>query len=104
MFDSPTIKNVATYGGKLTENVVSAICRDLLAAALVQCECKGLEAVLHVHDEIVIEVPYSESEDAYAACWRSCRVRPPGLAVSLLKLKDLRLGVTSKRRQQAPEL
>jgi DNA polymerase len=57
MFDSPTIKNVTTYGGKLTENIVSAICRDLLAAALVQCEREGLAVVLHVHDEIVLEVP-----------------------------------------------
>ena len=45
------------YGGLLTENIVQAICRDLLAAALVECERLCLGACLHVHDEIVVEVP-----------------------------------------------
>lgn len=52
-----------TYGGKITENVIQAICRDFLAVALVKCEAAGLRPVLHVHDEIVCEVP---SEDAEA--------------------------------------
>lgn len=43
------------YGGKLVENAVQALCRDLMASALVRCEREGLEPVLHVHDEIVCE-------------------------------------------------
>lgn len=46
-----------TYGGKLTENLIQALCRDLLAASLVSVERDGLAPVLHVHDEIVCEVP-----------------------------------------------
>ncbi|AMV28822.1 DNA polymerase I, thermostable [Gemmata sp. SH-PL17] len=45
------------YGGKIAENVVQAICRDLLATSLVMTENAGLNPVLHVHDEVVCEAP-----------------------------------------------
>ena len=45
------------YGGVWTENIVSAISRDILSEALVRCEAAGFALVLHVHDEIVAEVP-----------------------------------------------
>lgn len=46
-----------TYGGKLTENIVQAIARDILGGVLLQAERKGIDVVFHVHDEIVAEVP-----------------------------------------------
>lgn len=49
-------QRVETYGGKLTENVTQALCRDLLADALVRLDRAGICIVLHVHDEIVAEL------------------------------------------------
>ena len=47
---------VNTYGGKLTENAVQAIARDMLATSMYKAEQAGLAVVLTVHDEIVAEV------------------------------------------------
>lgn len=52
------------YGGKLAENAIQAMCRDLMAKALVTAEAEGLRPVHTVHDEIICEVPADEAKDA----------------------------------------
>jgi DNA polymerase len=55
-----------TYGGKLVENAVQGMCRDMLAEALCIAERDGLHPVLHVHDEIVCEVPTDRAAEVEA--------------------------------------
>jgi DNA polymerase len=43
--------------GVFVENVVQAIARDLLAAAIERFETRGFPVVFHCHDEVVIEAP-----------------------------------------------
>jgi len=46
-----------TYGGKITENLVQFIARDVFFHGLELAEREGFETVLRVHDELVTEVP-----------------------------------------------
>ncbi|WP_037355825.1 DNA polymerase [Selenomonas sp. FC4001] len=60
-----------TWGGKLTENLIQAIARDCLCAAmkrLKECKHASYKICAHIHDEVVLEVPKGEGslEDAVA--------------------------------------
>lgn len=45
-----------TYGGKLVENIVQAVARDCLAHSMLMLDRAGYRIVMHVHDEVVIEI------------------------------------------------
>jgi len=64
-----------TYGGKITENAVQAISRDILAEGLLEAELSGFPVVIHVHDEGGSEVPQgSGTVEEYERLL--CTVRP----------------------------
>ena len=46
-------ERVPTHGGKLTENIVQAISRDLLLHGMMLADAKGFEITGHCHDEII---------------------------------------------------
>lgn len=50
-----------SFGGKFVENIVQATARDLLVEAMQRLSHKGFKIVMHIHDEVVLEVPESVS-------------------------------------------
>ena len=53
---------LATYGGKLVENITQAVARDCLREAMLRIEDAGFDQLMTVHDEDVLEVPYGMGE------------------------------------------
>ena len=52
---------IESYGAKFVENIVQAIARDLLCEAIKNLHNKNFRVVLHVHDEVVVEVENNKS-------------------------------------------
>ncbi|WP_073006206.1 DNA polymerase [Clostridium amylolyticum] len=46
-----------TYGPKLVENIVQATARDCLAESMIRLDEARYNIVMHVHDEVVLDVP-----------------------------------------------
>jgi DNA polymerase len=53
-----------TYGGKLVENAVQAIARDVFMSGMLRAEEAGYSVCIRVHDELVCETP---DEPAYSS-------------------------------------
>ena len=51
-----------TYGGKIVENIVQATARDCLAEAMQRVTDMGYQIVMHVHDEMIVDVPVEDTE------------------------------------------
>lgn len=52
---------IDTYGGKLCENIIQALCRDMLVHSMLIIQREGVPIVFHVHDEVVTEIDENDS-------------------------------------------
>lgn len=72
-------KRQAFFGGKLAENLSSATARDVLGDILLRLDAAGYRAVMHVHDEVVVEVPLEQAEAAAEAVTKIMTATPDWL-------------------------
>ena len=74
---------IDTYGGKLTENIVQAISRDLIGYAMLNLSKQHYDITMHVHDEAIAEIP----DDGNAQLWLDNMIKimscPPDWAEDL---------------------
>lgn len=68
-----------TWGGKIVENITQAIARDGLAETILRLQEKGLTAVFHVHDEVIVEVDQEAQLDEVLAIMAEPLDWAPGL-------------------------
>ena len=54
-------ERIESYGPKFVENIVQATARDILAGAIKRLSQRGYRITMHVHDEVVLEVPNGRS-------------------------------------------
>lgn len=71
------------YGGKITENIVQAISRDLIGYAMLQLENNGYGITMHVHDEAIAEIPADGHEQEYYNKMVELMSTPPNWAADL---------------------
>ena len=55
-------EKTVTWGGKLVENIVQSIARDCLEVTMKKVAAKGYQIVMHVHDEIIVDVPKDDTD------------------------------------------
>jgi len=76
-----------TYGPKLVENIVQATSRDCLRDAMMRVAEVFPDIVMHVHDEMIVEVNEEQAEDALKYM-QECMGKPIEWAPGLLLRGD----------------
>src|SRR5258708_5303657 len=82
---------VQTHGGKLFENLVQAISRDILAAKLLEIEDHEMPVCAHIHDEgvtIVPDAPFSPGVEEMVKIMSIPMVWAPGLLLGADGFED----------------
>lgn len=78
---------IDTHGGKLTENITQAAAVDVLFDLMLRLEQADSPAktVLHVHDEVVQEVPEKDAQNVLDETLRLMSISPPWAGGLILK-------------------
>ncbi len=74
-------ERIDTYGGKLVENIVQAVARDVFMTGMVGAEEHGYEVCIRVHDELITETP--DTPEYSVAQLASIMATNPSWAVGL---------------------
>ena len=91
--------------GLLVENVVQAASRDLLAAAMLRLEGAGYGITLHVHDELVAEVPNGfGSLEEFRRIVETAPAWAEGLPIACKARESLRFAKEGALSSSSPEL
>ena len=80
---------VTDLGFLIAHNCTQATANDLLREALFKCDEDDIDVILHVHDEIVSEVPIEQAQE-FLAYQEAIMLEPPAWGL------DIPLGVESK--------
>jgi DNA polymerase len=67
------------YGGALFQNSVQSIARDILADAVLRLEANDLNVILHVHDEVILEVDATAAEECFGKAAKIMSTAPEWL-------------------------
>lgn len=57
---------LSTHGGKITENIIQGVSRDLLGDDMMEMDALGFDLIGHVHDEVLDEAEEDRAEDDLA--------------------------------------
>jgi DNA polymerase len=60
------LRDFQLWGGILTENMSQGLARDIFSDMMIRVDAAGFPVILHVHDEMVCEVPEAQAEEALA--------------------------------------
>lgn len=75
-------ERIETFGGKICENIIQAVARDVLVESMMRLHKDGYRITMHIHDEVVLEV-----QDDVSSVEEVCRI----MAITPSWAKDLPL-------------
>ena len=60
------MRDTKVYSGHVVENMSQALARDIFSDMMLRLNQAGLRIIMHVHDEVIIEVPEAEAKESLA--------------------------------------
>ncbi len=70
------MRDFPLWGGILTENLSQGLARDIFSDMMLRVDAAGFPVILHVHDEMVCEVPEAQAESALAKIMEIMSIPP----------------------------